>query len=277
MKKQNIFSVSLSVLVSTFLVSVVVFAASTVGTNLSTTGTLSVTGTGASFSTNIETTGYASVSGNLNFGGSGAHTIAALSGSGALTINAFTLGGAITAGGNNIVNTKHFGINNSGAVNPFYLSDSSLNASTATASFTIVANGVTASSIASISATALTSGNIFNIRLPNASFVGGILNAVRDNGAVVASISGVGNLELAGYASASRVILGGVAASSSTAYVAEFKSAATAASTSVLFSGGGTSLGTCLQMKDTKGRNLYVRFNGGTNLASISATYISCR
>lgn len=71
-------------------------------------------------------------------------------------------------------------------------------------------------------------------------------------------------------ASVSRLITGGVASASLTAYSAQFNSAATS---SVLFGTSSTNKGTCLQMKDTTGANVYVRING----SSFVINSISCR
>ena len=85
-----------------------------------------------------------------------------------------------------------------------------------------------------------------------------------------------GDFEVIGRASASSAfvtknfVVGSNVASSSTAYVAEFVSAAT---TSVLFGGSSTTLGTCLRMKNTTGQPVYARVFGTT--FTISA--ISCR
>lgn len=99
-KKYTILTLTLVVVMSLFFVYIAVMASSTIGTNMSTTGTLDVTGvttmSKASLSANFEATGYASISGNLQFGGVGTHTIGVNTGSGALTINAFTLGGTVT-------------------------------------------------------------------------------------------------------------------------------------------------------------------------------------
>ena len=81
------------------------------------------------------------------------------------------------------------------------------------------------------------------------------------------------NFEAGGYASASRIVIGGPVSSTSaggTAYTAEFKSPSTTASTSVLF--GGSFKGTCLQMRDQNGANVYIRIGtGATASASNSA------
>lgn len=80
-----------------------------------------------------------------------------------------------------------------------------------------------------------------------------------------ASVSG--NFEVIGTASASKAfvtksfVVGSNLASSSTAYVAEFVSAAT---TSVLFGGSSATLGTCLQLKNTTGGTVYARVVGTT-------------
>ena len=76
-----------------------------------------------------------------------------------------------------------------------------------------------------------------------------------------------GDFEVIGTASASKAfvttsfVVGSNVASSSTVYVAEFVSTAT---TSVLFGGSSTTLGTCLQMKNTAGQPVYARVIGTT-------------
>src|SRR4029077_9564920 len=72
------------------------------GNSQNATGFGLLTGTQASTSQALEIGTYASISGNLNFGGTGVHTIQTMAGSGALTINAYTLGGALNANNNTI-------------------------------------------------------------------------------------------------------------------------------------------------------------------------------
>jgi hypothetical protein len=81
------------------------------------------------------------------------------------------------------------------------------------------------------------------------------------------------NFEASGYASAAFAIIGGPVASISTGarYTAEFKSSNPAASTSVLFSGGASNKGTCLQMKDQLGNNVYVRIGTGATASAQAA------
>ena len=76
-----------------------------------------------------------------------------------------------------------------------------------------------------------------------------------------ASISTI--FEASDYASASKLIIGGQLASISTGarYTAEFSSGNPTASTSINF--GGAFKGTCLQMRDQDGKNVYVRISGG--------------
>ncbi len=94
--------------------------------------------------------------------------------------------------------TKRLGIG-AGATptSPFSLVDA-LPGSTASGSFMIRSSN-TIGNVASISATRLTSGNVFNIKIPVSGFTGNILTVT--NSSVVASISAGGNIELAGYAS----------------------------------------------------------------------------
>ncbi|MFH1230540.1 MAG: hypothetical protein V1709_03495 [Planctomycetota bacterium] len=83
-----------------------------------------------------------------------------------------------------------------------------------------------------------------------------------------ASVSTI--FEATTYASTSRLIVGKV--SSSSAYVAQFASTGT---TSVLFGGSSATLGTCLQMKDQTGDNVYIRVAAAGNAFIVNR--ISCR
>lgn len=82
-------------------------------------------------------------------------------------------------------------------------------------------------------------------------------------------------LEVGGTASATtmlattNLVAGGSTASSSTIYSAEFLSTGT---TSINFGGSSTTLGTCLQLKNSTGGNVYARING----TSWSITAIKC-
>ncbi|MBX4190118.1 hypothetical protein KW791_02385, partial [Candidatus Parcubacteria bacterium] len=170
---------------------------------------------GASLSTSLEVGTSASISGNINFGGSGAHSIGVSTGSGALTINAFTLGGALTATNQDIVNAKHITIGTSNINNAFTLVDTNTG-TTSTASFNLRANSLTTGTAASISATALTTGSAFTIKVASASSGATAFKVINNNlgnANTVASLSARGNFEIAGYASASRFIQNGATAS----------------------------------------------------------------
>src|SRR3990167_3420997 len=198
MRKYNILTLALVVVTSLFFVYYAVDAASTVGTNLSTTGTFSTTT--ASLSASLEVATGASLSGNLQFGGSGTHTLGVNSGSGALTINAFTLGGAVTGGSQNITGLGELRATNASISNNFEVSvKASLSQVFANTAF--VAGGGAAS---------LSSGNVV--------------------------------------------------------YVADFNRIDPTATTSVNFNSG-TSKGTCLQLKDSNGVNVYLRIIGGASAA----------
>lgn len=93
----------------------------------------------------------------------------------------------------------------------------------------------------------------------------------------LASVSG--NFEAVGYASASKgfittsFVVGSNVASSSTVYLAEFSAPSTSASASFIFAGGGTSattVGTCFQLKSTSGAWIYMRFNQGATSPTLS-------
>jgi len=94
---------------------------------------------------------------------------------------------------------------------------------------------------------------------------------------------GVGNIggtldtlfEVGGTASVSTLfsttkIVAGSGTASASAYTAEFVSTGT---TSVLFGGSSTTLGTCLQLKNTTGQPVYARVNGTT----LTVSAIACR
>ena len=338
MKKYNILTLALVVVTSLFFVYYAVDAASTVGTNLSTTGTFSTTT--ASLSASLEVATGASLSGNLQFGGSGTHTLGVNSGSGALTINAFTLGGAVTGGSQNITGvallsavqasvstafevgtyasisgnlqfggsgTHTIGVNSgSGAltINAFTLGGAVTGGSqdiTGLAAIGAVnaslSTNFEAVGYASISGALQFGGSGTHTIGVNSGSGALTINAFTLGGAVTGNsqnltgIAGFGSLtasisngfEAGSYASASKLIIGGQLASISTGarYTAEFSSGSTTASTSINFGGAGATLGTCLQLKDSLGNNVYLRIIGGasatgaTNLVSVSLT--SCR
>jgi len=259
MKKYNILTLALVVALSSFFVYYAVDAASTVGTNLSTTGSLAVTG-GASFSASFEAVGYASISGNLQFGGSGTHSIGVNSGSGALTINAFTLGGTVTG--------------------PLVL--------TGAAS---VSTNFEAGGYASISGNLQFGGSGTHSIGVNSGSGALTINAFTLGGAVTGgaqNITGLGNLtstnasvsntfEVSVSASISKVfatsnLVGGSAtASSSATYSSELVSSA--ATNSLNFSATGGK-GTCLQMTDITGVPVYLRVIAGTTASGSSSHWL---
>jgi len=252
-KKYNILTLALVVVLSFFFVVLVVQASSTIGTNMSTTGTLAVT-SGASLSAGLEIGTYASMSGNFQFGGSGTHTLGVNSGSGALTINAFTLGGAVTGNSQNITGlgnvTATAASLSAGLEIGTYASMSGNFQFGGSGTHTLGVNsGSGALTINAFTLGGAVTGNSQNI------------TGVAAFGSTAASISTI--FEASDYASASKLIIGGQLASISTGarYTAEFSSGNPTASTSINF--GGAFKGTCLQMRDQDGKNVYVRISGG--------------
>src|SRR3989338_4730830 len=238
------------------------------------TGLAAIGAVNASLSTNFEAVGYASISGALQFGGSGTHTIGVNSGSGALTINAFTLGGAVTGGSQDITGLAAIGAVNASLSTNFeavgYASISGALQFGGSGTHTIGVN----SGSGALTINAFTLGGAVTGNSQNLTGIAGF-------GSLTASISN--GFEAGSYASASKLIIGGQLASISTGarYTAEFSSGSTTASTSINFGGAGATLGTCLQLKDSLGNNVYLRIIGGasatgaTNLVSVSLT--SCR
>src|SRR3989338_817111 len=310
MNKHKILTPTLVVVVSFLSIYTLTWAASTVGTNLSTTGTLAVTststfsdiltGTGASLSANFELVGTASISGNLKFGGSGTHTLGVNTGSGALTINAFTLGGAITGGSNNVTGLALLSAvqastsaaleigtyaSISGNISFGGAGTHTLGVSTGSGALTI--NAFTLGGAITGDSNNITGlGNLAGV---NASGTGtfeaatGKFTTLTADGSLITiskSVTASVNFEVVGYASASNlfstnnVIVGGATASSSTIYSAEITSSGTTASTSILLapSSSTTSKGTCLQLKDTQGNWVYARVLSGGTAFTVSTT-----
>jgi len=274
MTKHKILTPALVVALSFLSIYSIVWAASTVGTDLTTTGVLTVTGvttlssnligTGASLSANFEVGGYASISGNLQFGGSGTHSIGVNSGSGALTINAFTLGGALTGNTQNITGLGLLTVTNASASNNFEVGGF------ASISGNLNFGGSGTHTLGTVAGSGALTINAFTL---GGAITGGSNNitGIGNFSAVNASLSV--NFEALGYASAAKVfgttdvVAGSGTASSSSVYTGEFTSSGTTASTSILLapSSSTTTKGTCIQLKDSTGAWVYARVvNGGT-------------
>src|SRR3989338_282866 len=297
MNKHKILTPTLVVVVSFLSIYTLTWAASTVGTNLSTTGTLAVTststfsdiltGTGASLSANFELVGTASISGNLKFGGSGTHTLGVNTGSGALTINAFTLGGAITGGSNNVTGLAllsavqastsaalEIGTYASISGNISFGGSGTHSIGVSTGSGALTINAFTLGGAITGGSNDITGlGNLAGVNASGTgtfeAATGKFLTLTNDNAliALTGSATISVNFEALGYASASslfatnNIIVGGATASSSSIYSGEFTTKSTTASASFLFapSSTTTSKGTCLQLKDTVGNWVYAR------------------
>lgn len=262
MKKQKILTPALVVVVSFLSIYSIVWSASTVGTNLSTTGTLAVTGvttlsdvlvgTGASLSVNFEVVGYASISGDLKFGGTGTHTLGVSTGSGALTINAFTLGGLLTGNSNNITGLSLLTTTNGSA--------------SATFEALTVKTDTLANSTGTLTINAFTLGGALT---GNSNNITGVSQLGATNASVSTKFEAL-TASISNIFAKTSIVAGGSTASSSNAYVAEFVSTAT---TSVLFGGSSATLGTCLQLKNTVGATVYARIVGTT----FTVSTVSCR
>ena len=228
MKRLNI-SVGKWSIIAVLFFPAIVLAATTVGTNLSTTGTFTTTNTGTSA---VQFQNAAGTTTGLKFDTSNSRLLIGKSGSVPLTT--LEVGGTASVSG--IVNLGDGRIRpNLDATTAFRLQ----NAAGTTSVFTLDSTN-----------TRVLIGKSGSVPLTTLE-VGG-----------TASVSGVATF-------ATDIVAGGTTASSSTIYQGEFTSTGT---TSVNFGGSSTTQGTCLQMKNTAGGNVYVRVIGTT----LTVTAIKC-
>ena len=306
MKKNNYLSVSWSIL-STVLIFVFVlaplgvFGASTIGTNVSTTGTFLVNpaadsatsvrfqnaagsnyfvadstnariGVGAAPSTTFEVQGTASASyfltsNTIQVGSAFASVAYSRFGAGSTGHSLAAAQDVLFSGltefdGNAFFDAK---VGVGGATNTVFEVQGTASASYFLTGNTIQVGGYASVAYSRFGVSAATSHSSY-VTTTSDVLINGDLEvdgkAFFDGTASVAT-----DFEVVGYASAGNafvarnLVVGLNVASSSTAYVAEFVSTAT---TSVLFGGSSATLGTCLQFKNTEGQTVYARIFGTT-------------
>ena len=241
-----------------------VYAASTIGTNVVTTGTMHVGGDVAQTKFEVQGTasasyfltgntiqvgGYASVAYN-RFGTSAtteAHYIAAAND--VLIGGDLEVRGTVSFGGvASIANALWVGTNTMAG-------NVGVGTSSPTTKFQVTGNASVSSNFEVVGIASLSNRFVVN-----------------PSGASVSS-----NFEVSGIASASTLVSktsllagSGRTASSSTAYVAEFGTLDTG-SVGLLFGGNSASKGTCLQLKDTAGNWVYARINAGQTSFTINS------
>ena len=259
-----------------------VFAASTIGTNLSTTGTFTTTADSATairFQNAAGTNFFIVDTTNLRVG-IGAAPGTKFEVQGTASASYFLTGNTLQVGGFSSVAYSRFGTNTTTYSNNLTTTNDVLISGnlevdlrsffdapgefqgTASASYFLTGNTIQVGGFASAAynrfgTTATTHST--EITTTNDVVINGDLEvdakAFFDGSASVA-----GDFEVVGRASASRLFVGSVA-SASTTYTAEFTSTAT---TSVLFGSTSTTQGTCLQFTNTAGQAVYARIVGTT-------------
>ena len=251
-----------------------VYAASTIGTNMSTTGTFTVTpatdsATSVQFQNAASSTYFYADSTNSRIGVGGApQTVFEVQGTASASY--FLTGNTIQVGGFASVAYNRFGT--TATTHDHYIASS--NDLFISGDLEVRAT-VSFAGVASIS-------NAFwvgtNAKTGN---VGVGTNAPTTKFQVTGNASVSGDFEVGGTASASTfvaktnvLIKSGHTASSSTGYVAEFGTLNTG-TVSLLFGGNDSSTGTCFQLKSTDGTWIYMRFLTGATAPTLST--IACR
>lgn len=293
MKKYYIVS-----LVFVFLLAGFVRAATTIGTNMSTTGTLTVTADSATAVRfqNAAGTNFLIIDTTSSRIGIGATPGTTFEVQGTASASYFLTGNTIQVGGFASVAYSRFGTNSTTYSNDLTTTNDVLISGnlevdlksyfdapgefqgTASASYFLTGNTIQVGGFASVAysrfGTDATSHTAFVTGSSDLVVSGDFETNGKSFFDDTASVSGA--FEVGGYASASsafvttNIVVGSNVASSSTGYVAEFVSTAT---TSVLFGGSSTTKGTCLQMKNQAGAPVYARVVGTT----WTVNAISCR
>lgn len=274
-------------------------AASTIGTNMSTTGTFTLTATSATAARFQDAAGNYNLlvidTSNRRVGvGAAPNTIFEVQGTASasylLTSNTIQVGSFASVAYNRFGTNATTYSNDLTTTNDVLISGnlevdskSFFDApgefqGTASASYLLTGNTIQVGGFASVAYNRFgTSATTHSLSATNDILINGSLevdtNTFLDGLASVSS-----NFEVVGYASASKgffqtnLVVGSNVASSSTVYTAEFGTP-TVGSAGFLFANGANSAsttGTCFQLKDTAGKWIYMRFNSGATTPTLS-------